>query len=281
MPAMVIVASILLGMPVDEKEDLDQLLVKARASLRAKKIDEALVLANQAVERAPKNARAYLLRGIVCGAAHKSAEAVADFDKCLELDPKMADAYQQRGGEFFKLAKIDKSLADFDKFLELRPNERAGHWQRGISLYYAGRYKEGAEQFKAGDKVFADDVENAVWHYLCNEKVVGAEKARAALLKIGTDKRVPMMVVYDLFAGKAKPQDVLTAVDEGKPKEAELKSRQFYAHLYLGLYYNSTGDRKQAVEHLEKADADKAIGGYMGDVARVHLELLRRNEKGR
>ena len=281
MPAIVMVASVLLGIPVDDKEDLDQLLVKARASLQAKKIDEALVLANQAVERAPKDTRVYFLRGIVRVAARKSAEAVADFDKCLELDPKMAEAYQQRGGEYFKLAQIDKSLADFDKFLDLRPNERPGHWQRGISLYYAGKYKEGAEQFKAGDKVFADDVENAVWHYLCNEKVVGADKARAALLKIGTDKRVPMMVVYDLFAGKAKPENVLAAVEKGKPKEPELNSRQFYAHLYLGLYYESTGDKKKAMEHLEKAGADKSIGGYMGDVARVHMELMRRKAKER
>jgi lipoprotein NlpI len=279
MPTIVIAASILLGLPMDDKEDLDQLLFKARASLQAKKIDEALVLANRAVERAPKDARAYFFRGIVRGAAHKSDEAVADFDKCLELDPKMAESYQQRGGEYFKLAKINQSLVDFDKFLEMRPDERPGHWQRGISLYYAGKYKEGAEQFKAGDKVFADDVENAVWHYLCNEKVVGAGKARAALLKIGTDKRVPMMVVYDLFAGKAKPEDVIAAVDTGNPKEPEVKSRQFYSHLYLGLYYDSTGDKKKAMEHLQKAGADKAIGGYMGDVARVHVQLMRTKAK--
>src|SRR5262249_21028907 len=174
-----------------------------------------------------------------------------------------------------KLGKITESLADFDKFLELRPEERPGHWQRGIALYYAGKFEEGARQFKAGDKVFADDVENAVWHYLCNAKVVGPEKARTQLLKIGTDKRVPMMVVYDLFAGKAKPEDVMVAVQKGKPKGPELKSRLFYAHLYLGLYYDSTGDKKKAAEHLTKAGEDEKVGGYMGDVARVHSKRLR------
>jgi lipoprotein NlpI len=275
MRALAIIASIALGVPVDEKDDLEQLLANGKAALRAGKIDEAASAANQAVQRAPKDARGYFLRGLVRGAARKSTDAVADFDKCLELDPKMADAYQQRGGEYFKLAKIEKSLADFDKFLELRPDERPGHWQRGIALYYAGKYKEGTEQFKAGDKVFADDVENAVWHYLCNAKVVGADKARAEFLKIGTDKRVPMMVVYDLFAGKAKPEDVLAAVEKGQPKESELKSRQFYASLYLGLYYDSTGDAKKAREHLEKAGADPHVGGYMGDVARVHLKRMK------
>lgn len=276
MYARVAIVLLLLGVPVDEKDDLDKLLAKGREALRVGKIDDALTLANQAIERAPKDARAYFLRGIVRAAARKPADAVADFDKCVELDPKLADAYQQRGGEYFKLAKIDKSLADFDKFLELRPDERPGHWQRGIALYYAGKYEDGAAQFKAGDKVFADDVENAVWHYLCNARVVGAEKARAELLKIGTDKRVPMMVVYDLFAGKATPEDVMTAVEKGKPKESELKSRRFYANLYLGLHYDSQGDKKKAREHLEKAGADPGVGGYMGDVARVHLKRMER-----
>jgi lipoprotein NlpI len=275
MRALIIIISIALGVPVEEKDDLDQALASVKTALRDGKIDEAASIANQAVQRAPKDARAYFLRGLVRSASRKPTDAVADFDKCLELDPRMADAYQQRGGEYFKLAKIEKSLADFDKFLELRPDERPGHWQRGISLYYAGKYKEGAEQFKAGDKVFANDVENAVWHYLCNAKVVGADKARAELLKIGTDKRLPMMVVYDLFAGKAKPEDVIEAVKKGKPNESELKNRQFYANLYLGLYYDSAGDKNKAREHLEKAGANPKVGGYMGDVARVHLRTLR------
>ncbi|HMF13040.1 MAG TPA: tetratricopeptide repeat protein, partial [Gemmataceae bacterium] len=261
----------------DDKDDVEKLLAKGRAALRSGNIDEALALANQAVERAPKEARAYLTRGMVRSATRKPTEAIADFDRCLELDPKMADAYQQRGGEYFKLAKIDKSIADFDRLLEMRPDERPGHWQRGIALYYAGKFREGAEQFKAGDKVFGDDVENAVWHYLCNAKVLGAGKARAELLKIGTDKRIPMMVIYDLFTGKATPADVTAAVEKGKPNGPDLKNRSFYANLYLGLYYDAAGESKKAREHLEKAGDDPAVGGYMGDVARVHLKLMRKD----
>jgi lipoprotein NlpI len=262
------------GASDEEKDKVQTLLDEAAKALKAGKLDDALKLANQAITLAPKEPRAYLLRGIVHAARRKHADAIADFDKSLELDPKLSNAYQQRGGEYFKLAKVDKALADFDRFLELRPKERPSHWQRGIALYYVGKYKEGADQFKAGDKVFGDDVENAVWHYLCNAKVVGAEKARSELLKVGTDKRVPMMVVYDLFAGKAKPEDVMATVDKGKPEGEELKSRLFYGHLYLGLYYDAAGDRRKAREYLEKAGRDLNTGGYMGDVARVHLKLM-------
>jgi lipoprotein NlpI len=258
-----------------EKDQVARLIAQCRSALKDGKPDDAMKYADQAVEAGPKEPHAYLARGIVHESQRRHKKAIADFTKCVELDPKMADACQHRGGEHFKLGEITESLADFDKFLELRPDEKPGHWQRGISLYYAGKYAEGAAQFKAGEKVFGDDVENAIWHYLCNRHVVGDDKARAGLLKISKDRRVPMMVVYDLFAGKAKPEDVMAAVQEEKPKEAELKNRLFYAHLYLGLYYDAAGDKTKAREHLEKAGADENMGGYMGDVARVHVKLMK------
>jgi lipoprotein NlpI len=264
-----------------DNEELEPLMRKGTAALRAGKIEEAQALAKQAVAIAPREPRAYLFRGSVHAAQRRHADAIADFDKCLQLDPAFADAWQRRGEERFKLAEIDPSLDDFDKFLELRPDARPGHWQRGISLYYAGKFKEGAEQFKAGDKVFANDVENAVWHYLCNVRVLGSEKARQSLLKIGKDRRVPLMVIYELFAGRAKPEDVLAAVREGDPQGPELKTGLFYAHLYLGLYYDATGDTKKALEHLNQAAEDQGIGGYMGDVTRVHRQLLSKKATGR
>jgi lipoprotein NlpI len=257
-------------------ESFEQLVAKAQAALKKGDNKRALDLADKAVTLDPKAARGYLFRGSVHETLEQHKEAIADFDKCIELDPKTADAYDHRGSEYFKLGKIDKSLADFDRFLELNPKARPAHWKRGISLYYAGKFDDGAKQFKAGDQVFADDVENAVWHYLCNVHVVGADKASDAILKIGKDKRVPLMVVYDLFKGKAKPEDVLKAANDGKPKAEELKERLFYAHLYLGLYYESAGDKKKTLEHMTKAAEEYKLGGYMWDVARVHLERLRK-----
>jgi lipoprotein NlpI len=259
-----------ISMPMDE---LKELLNKGALLLRDGKPKEALVPAQRAVEIAPQEPRAYLLRGSVYAAQDRHSDAVADLDKCIELDPAIADAWQRRGEEHFKLREFDRSVSDFDRFLALRPEARPGHWQRGISLYYAGKFKEGALQFKAGDKVFADDVENAVWHYLCNVRSVGVEQARPALLKIGNDRRVPLMVIYDLFAGRATPDDVLAAVRKGNPQGAELQSRLFYAHLYLGLYFDASGDTKKALEHLKAAAEDHGIGGYMGDVARVHVAV--------
>ena len=151
------------------------------------------------------------------------------------------------------------------------PSSFPSHWRRGIALYYAGRYKDGAEQFDAGQKDFPNDVENVFWHWLCNVKELGREKADAQLLKIGRDGRSPMMEVLGLIQGKLKAEDVLKAAADAPEKERA--EAEFYAHLYLGLYYEVTGDEAKSREQIALA-AKKRISHYMGDVAVVH-QLLR------
>jgi lipoprotein NlpI len=259
----------------DSTEDY---LQQARRALMAKDADKAVDLAGKAITANPKDARGYLMRGAGYEMLRQHDKAIADFTRCLERDPKRAEAYDHRGSEQFILGHIQESLDDFDKFLKLQPKAAPSHWKRGISLYYAGRYEDGRKQFKDGDRVFANDVENAVWHFLCNAKLKGIDKARDEILKIGKDDRVPMMKAYDLFLGKCKPADVLAAAEAGDVPAELQKQQLFYAHLYLGLYYDALGDKRKSLEHMSLA-AGKYRLGYMGDVAHVHAELLRKNVK--
>jgi len=254
----------------------DELLQSARTALGAGKTDEGLALLGKAIALDPKNLQSYLIRAAVFEARSKNAEALADLDQVLKLDPTAAEVYDRRGSIHFKLGKMKESLADFDRFLELRPKEFAGHWRRGITCYYAGSFDEGRKQFEGYEKVDTNDVENAVWHFLCVARASGVEKARASMLKIGKDARVPMMEVYALYAGRIKPEDVLAAAEAGNPPEQQRGPRLFYAHLYLGLYYEVTGDSKKAQEHMALAAEKYRIRHYMGDVAAVHLELMRK-----
>lgn len=258
----------------DAAETVQSLHQKAGDALKAGKGDDAISLAGMAIALEPKNPRVYLFRGTAFEALQKHAEAVKDFDEVLKLRPDLAEAYQRRGSEHFKLGHIQESLADFDKFLELRPQEKPGHWQRGISLYYAGRFDEGAKQFAGYEAVTTNDVENSVWHFICLARKSDIEEARKSMLKIGFDRRVPLMQVYALFQGKATPEDVLAATREGAPNAAELRLRLFYAHLYLGLYAEVTGDKKKALDYFRQAADEAPSPHYMGDVARVHRDIL-------
>lgn len=50
-----------------------------------------------------------------------------------------------------------------------------------------------------------NDVENAAWHFLCVARAESPEQARAALLPVGSDRRVPMRQIYEMFRGTLSP----------------------------------------------------------------------------
>lgn len=254
--------------------DSDGLAGQAQAAWRKGQRAQALELAGKAIAAEPKNAKLLLLRAQMHEQLKKHAEAIADCDAAIKLDPKLAFAYDLRGSEQFKLGKVAESVADFDRFIELEPRAANGHWKRGISLFYLGRFADGKKQFNAYESVDTNDVENAVWHFLCNAKATSLEQARKEILKIGKDKRTPMMEVYALFKGELKPADVLAAAEGGDVPDEQRKSQLFYAHLYLGLYHDILGDKKKALEHMTPAAHKHRIGHYMGDVAWVHEQIL-------
>jgi lipoprotein NlpI len=239
-----------------------------RAALAAQ-----LQLAGEAIAANPKDPEPLARRAELNVLAGRSAEAIADYDRLIELFPERAALYDARGSEQFKLGKMDESIADFDRALKLQPDQEPWHWKRGISYYYAGRWDAGRKQFEGYQTVDDNDVENAVWRFLCMAREQGVPAARGDLLKIKRDLRVPMMEVYDLYQGKLRPDYVLRAANAGEPDATDLNQRLFYAHLYLGLYYEVTGDAAKAKEHIELATRHK-IFHYMWNVADVHAKRL-------
>jgi len=256
-----------------EQVGSDELQRQAKLAFVTGKTNEAFALVTRAISVEPQNPHGYFIRARFHEDNHEPAKAIADYDQVIQLDPKLPHAWQNRGSEHFKLGHIKESLADLDKFIELVPQQAPYHWQRGISLYYAGRFEEGRKQFESHQTVNSNDVENAVWHFLCVARASGLEKARAALIPIKGDARVPMMEVHALFAGKLKPEDVLKAAGAGNLPPPRLNRQLFFAHLYLGLYFEAIGDDPRTREHITKAANQYQTGDYMGDVARVHLQL--------
>lgn len=265
--------------PVRPKEpDPSELAQQAIAAFRKGDLPAAIALATKLTEAAPKQPQSWFLRAQLHVNQRQHAKAAADYSQVIQLDPKSSSAWQARGEAHFKLGEIAASLTDFDQFLKLVPDQKPQHWQRGISLYYAGRFKDGKEQFEIHQTVNSNDVENAVWHFLCAARADGVESARKHLIPIEGDGRVPMSQVHQLFAGKAKPDDVLAAA-KAAPAHNRAGEPLFYAHLYLGIYFEALGDAKQARDYIFKAAERANENGYMGDVARVHAEILRKLEK--
>lgn len=181
-------------------------------------------------------------------------------------EPKTAREFAQHGMKHFRAAEIRESIDDFEKAAQLAPQAKAQLWQLGISYYYAGEFKKGRELFELHQTVNPHDVENAIWHFLCVAKLEGIESARKHFIPITDDTRVPMKELHQLYAGRADEKSVLKAADGNKES-------LFYAHLYLGLYQEALGHKDDSVRHMKLAAHEFAQSQYMGDVARVHVNL--------
>lgn len=199
-------------------------------------------------------------------------ERIEKISALIEKQPKVANLYDLRGQLHFKVGNIDESVQDFDQAVKLDPSRAASHWQRGIAYYYAGKFEAGIQQFEGYQTVDDSDVENAVWRFLCMAQAKDFKTARQRILKIGEDRRVPMRQIYDLFAGTATEQQVLAAAKAGAPSEEILNQRLFYAYQYLGLYAEAQGKAEQCLKYTQAAVEHK-ISHYMWDVAKVHLQL--------
>ena len=166
----------------------------------------------------------------------------------------------------FRAGRIEQSLAGFDRVALLSPAEAPYLWQRGIAQYYAGKFRDCRDMFISHRTVNPDDVENAVWHFLCVARAESPQAARQQILPVGPDTRVPMREVYQMFQGRATQAQVMKAAGSDP-------SAQFFARLYIGLYLDATGDAAAGRTQIEIAAEERfaRVGGYMHDVARVHL----------
>ncbi len=210
----------------------------------------------------------FLLTVVIVSAAcaQSPEEAIVELSRIIDAGNGSTRIYNLRGSENFKLGRIAESIADFDKAIELSPASEPHHWQRGISYYYAGRFKEGREQFERHQTVNPNDVENGVWHFLCATRELGLEEARKRLLPISGDSRVPMKQIYQLFRGEIDVAAVLEATND--------EHSRFYGDLYVGLYYEAIKDAENAKRYLTRA-AGRSVGEhYMWQVAKVHAQRL-------
>ena len=178
----------------------------------------------------------------------------------------------RRGSDELVAVKIKEAIASFEEAIKLQPSAKAHLWQLGIAYYYAARFEDGRKLFELHQTVNANDVENAVWHFLCTARAESIEAAKKNLIPISGDSRVPMKEVHALFSGTGTKDHVIDAATKlGDPEKR--KNALCYAHLYLALYEESIGNRKAAAEHIKKSAEEFRQEHYMGKIAQLHAKL--------
>lgn len=175
----------------------------------------------------------------------------------------------KRGMELFIQGDVAGSLVEFDKAQELDPRQKPYLWQRGLSLYYLDRFAEGAAQFREDVAVNPNDTEEAIWCFLCEAQIQGAEEARKQFLEVGLDRRPVMQKAYQLFRNSGDPEDLINEFKDGQPYES------FYAYLYAGLYHESQKNvdaAKSAILAASRSPYGIRSSDYMAMLSKVHCK---------
>lgn len=189
----------------------------------------------------------------------------------LPRSAEAADGWSlvQQGMSAFQRGEVDDSIRLFDEAASTG-YAQARLWQRGLSLYYAGRFQDGANQFRQDVQLNPYDTEESIWAMLCEAQLFGFDEARKRMLVIERDPRQVMRSVYSLFRGSDE-----SALEKLERLAAGSGSDQFYADLYLGLFEEARGDAKKARYWLEKSVASDYAESrdYMAGLAKVHVQL--------
>ena len=110
----------------------------------------ALAAAHKALELDPELSMAHA----VIGMKHQTTGegyigAIQSLDKALENDPKNATAWLWRGITFFDMGYIDKSLADFQQCIEVDPGYLNCRQYEAMALLNLGRVEQAVKKFEA------------------------------------------------------------------------------------------------------------------------------------
>jgi tetratricopeptide (TPR) repeat protein len=105
--------------------------------------DEAQAALDRLLQREPKNAAAYNLRGLLHADRQRYAEAVPDFTKSLQLG-RSPEAYYNRGRAVQALGRHREAVADFSQAIALYAGYVAAYQARGESYEALGQARQAA-----------------------------------------------------------------------------------------------------------------------------------------
>ncbi len=125
--------------------------------LNDRKNRAGLLLANELVQKYPKNLIAKLHQGRFLLATGQTRKSLDIFEQIYRQDPKITVTWFFQGQAYQRLGQKDKSKAAYETFLKHHRNpawQAYAHYNLGMMALQAKDRKEAIKQFKAGHKAY-------------------------------------------------------------------------------------------------------------------------------
>jgi tetratricopeptide (TPR) repeat protein len=72
-------------------------------------------------------------------------EATRAFAQAIRMDPRNARAYLDRGMAYERMGNVEQALADYDQAIRLLPEDAKAYYIRGLILQRLGKYEEATQ----------------------------------------------------------------------------------------------------------------------------------------
>jgi tetratricopeptide (TPR) repeat protein len=129
--------------------------LQATNKLRTGDLAGALKDYNQAIAQNPKDADAYVNRGIAQDELGQHQAAIADYTKALELKPDRILAYYNRANAYHQLKENEKAIADYTKIISLDAKYSYAYANRGATYFVMGKKEAAIADLQKASEIFA------------------------------------------------------------------------------------------------------------------------------
>lgn len=182
--------------------------------------------------------------------------------------------HHERAEILFRLGRFNDAVRDYDAAARFgRPHDEDSCWERGLAQYYAGDFRGGREQFSRYHRVGPSDIENGLWRFLCIAEEEGIAKAREGEFEYPRKARKPFPALLALYLDRGSANAVLEEAVRDTSSAEERTTNLFYAHYYLGKYYEIVDQKELALVHVRTALAHK-ISHFMYACAEADAKRL-------
>lgn len=151
-------------------------------------LEQAKILAQEAVEMTPDDSRCHWLLGMICGSAGNLDEEERHYSKALALNPHDANTLSTYGILLGVLGRPEEGIDSIREAMRLNPHHPEWYWvDLGSVLYAAKRYEDAIEAFKKRLRPQAWVLSRLAASYAQLGKLEEAAKAAAEVMKQDPD----------------------------------------------------------------------------------------------
>jgi tetratricopeptide (TPR) repeat protein len=258
-------------------------LVLGEANQAMNRFDEAIEAVRHAIQINPEYFDAYGVLGSLYGQTKRYEESLDAFNHAVRLDSRNADVYNGLGIAYYRLGRYEEAIRAINEAVKLNPNFANAYINLGNWYNELGKYEEAVEAFTNVTRIaprfaYAYFSRSLLNLYLGRGDLAGDDARVFLSLGEWSRERAPYMAIVGalgyLKAGQvddasklldlahkrlnasAWPYPIVAYLRKEISRDALLSlatdnDKMTEARTYMGLSLAATGERQEALKHLQ------------------------------